>query len=805
MRLAACSDQFDRTWGILRQLAGGLRPFSNPVGNELIPLRNDDYPYDAHVEDVVCRQSRRAGMILNADELLGFVHLPASAVRSPRFRRQLGKTKPAPAITAHHDGLILGANEHAGEIRSVRLAPEQRRRHLHVIGASGTGKTTLLFNLIRQDIESGEGLAVFDPHGDLIDRILGIIPPGRIDDVVLLDPGDEEFSIGFNILSAHSELEKNLLASDLVSVFQRLSTSWGDQMSVVLNNAIRAFLESATGGTLADLRRFLLEPGFRNKFLQTVHDPDIVYYWKTGFPQLTGNKSIGPVMTRLETFLSPKPIRYMVSQAENRLDFAQILDGGKIFLAKLSQGAIGKENSYLLGSLLMAKFQQIAMGRQNQQEANRRDFWLYLDEFHNFITPSTAEILSGARKYRVGLALAHQELRQLQRDSEVASAVLANPYTRICFRVGDQDAKTLASGFTSFEARDLQNLGTGQAVCRVERTDYDFNLVVAAPEFPSDEDAALRRREVISASRARYATPRAVVEAALRKQMEAVEHVAPQREKVQAKERPSTPAPLPTEKPPSSPLPVPPPQVVAPAEPSVIPSAAEIVSEQVTVVADVVPVLPPVSTVMSPLPPVVIQPAEAKKSTAEPKLAAEPAEWGRGGKQHSAVLRRIKEAAVKVGFRVAIDESVPGMAGGVDIILSRSGLAIACEVTITNPIDYEVGNVEKCIKAGFDQIAVIGVAADKLKRMETAVRHSLGAEVAARVRYFLPDDFIAHVQSLPMPAAPEAKVRESRGYRVKRSYSQLSPEDAKAREDATIDAIADLMRSKPKRQRKDSK
>ena len=171
----------------------------------------------------------------------------------------------------------------------------------------------------------------------------------------------------------------------------------------------------------------------------------------------------------------------MVSQPENRLDFAHIMDESKIFLAKLPEGLLGRENSYLLGSLLISKFQQLAMSRQAQQVAARRDFWLYIDEFANFITPSMAEVLQSVRKYRIGLTLAHHELRQLQRDPEVASAVMSHPFTRIVFRVGDDDSKKLAEGFSYFEAKDLRNLETGQAVARVERSDYDFNLSVPLP------------------------------------------------------------------------------------------------------------------------------------------------------------------------------------------------------------------------------------------------------------------------------------------------------------------------------------
>src|SRR5665213_3050892 len=283
-------------------------------------------------------------------------------------------------------------------------------------------------------------------------------------------------------------------------------------MNSVLQNAILAFLESERRGTIADLRRFLIEPSFRNEFLKSVRDLEVVYYWQKSFPHLSGNKSIGSILTRLDTFLAQKPIRHMVSQPENRLDFAQIMDSGKIFLAKLPEGLLGKENSYLLGSLLVSKFQQLAMSRQAQQIAARRDFWIYIDEFHNFITPSMAQILAGALKYRIGLTLAHQELHQLERNRDVASAVLSNPYTRIVFRVGDGDAKRLSDGFAFFEARDLQNLETGQAIARIEKADNDFNLTIPFPETVDPAKAETTRQAMIAASRAKYATPRADVE-----------------------------------------------------------------------------------------------------------------------------------------------------------------------------------------------------------------------------------------------------------------------------------------------------
>ncbi len=279
VRIAAQSETKYRAWQIVEGIGASLRQFSDPQSNEFIPLTNDGYDDWQHLEDLRRRQSRRSGMLLNSDELLSLVHLPSSSVHSMKLKREERKSKAAPALSLGNS-LCLGENDHGGRSGRVTQSPEQRVRHTYVIGASGTGKSTLLLNMIVQDIEKGEGLAVLDPHGDLIDDVFVRIPEKRVNDVVLLDPSDEEFPVGFNILSAHSDLERNLLASDLVSVFKRLSTSWGDQMTVVLANAILAFLESSEGGTLSDLRRFLVEPDFRRRFLDTVRDPEVLYYWQ---------------------------------------------------------------------------------------------------------------------------------------------------------------------------------------------------------------------------------------------------------------------------------------------------------------------------------------------------------------------------------------------------------------------------------------------------------------------------------------------------------------------------------------------
>ena len=778
---------------IAYEMAGSLRVFSNPQGNALIPLHNDDYPYEEHLEDVLRRQSRRSGMILTSDELTGFVHLPSSAVRSPELLRDAGRTKAAPDFVRKPTDFVIGDNENNDDAGSVYLTAEQRVRHTHIIGSSGTGKSSLLFNLIRQDIENGEGVGVLDPHGDLINQILGIIPDDRIDDVVLVDPSDVEFPIGFNILSAHSEAEKELLASDLIALFRRLATSWGDQMDTVLQNAILAFLNSRQGGTLSDLRLFLLDTkgtGFQKQFLKTVTDDEVIFFWRNVFPELTGNKSIGPVLTRLQDFFSRKPLRNMVGQSQNKLDFADIMDNGRIFLARLPEGC-GAENSYLLGTLLVSKFQQLAMARQSQKAAARRDFWLYIDEFDHFITPSMAEILKGARKYRLGLTLAHQELHQLQDDPKVASAVLTQPCTRIVFKVGDDDAKKLGEGFESFDAKSLKNLPKYQAIARVERNDGDFNLALRKPEFPDEAEAQVQRDKVIAASRAKYATPRAEVEAVLLARIWGDKSPSPP-----ADEAGVTPAPKPSP-PPPAPVDIPPPQIV-------LPLTTEKVLPQplVTEVAPVTdsreeskPVVMPAAAVASPAPPPAPKPAVSDNKS--------PKESGRGFAWHQSVQKRIKTEGQKLGFAAESEKQLAkGSMQAADVVLRRGHVHIAVEIASTSSnINHEFENIQKCLKAGFSRVVAVASGRKFLDGLAAAVRGALGSETAAKVGYQTPDEFIdelrrlAAASELPPPAQPLAAKEVRGGFEMERTFSPASPETQQVIHEIVTKAIT--ARDKP--------
>jgi len=685
IRVAAESARGDRAWRIAQGIGKALRPFADPKSNELIPLTNDGYDDRDHSADLVLRQSRRTGMLLNSDELVSFVHLPSPSVRAEKLKRQDKRTKAVPALALGH-ALILGENTHGGKTVRVTLSSEHRLRHTYVVGASGTGKSTLLLDMITQDIAHGEGIAVLDPHGDLIDQVVGHIPEERARDVVLFDPSDEAWPVGFNILSAHSELERNLLASDLVAVFKRLSTSWGDQMTAVFGNAILAFLESDEGGTLADLRRFLVEADFRKSFLRTVRDAEVVYYWEKEFPLLTG-KPHAPILTRLDTFLRPKVVRHMVSQKRN-LDFRAIMDGRQIFLAKLSQGLIGEENSHLLGALLVSKLNQMALSRQDIHASERKPFYVYIDEFHNFVTPSMAAILSGARKFSMGLIIAHQELQQLaSRESDIASAVISNPYTRICFRLGDFDAKKLAEGFSSFNAKDLQNLGIGEAVCRIERSEYDFNLRTLP--LPAVEPELARRRAelIVASSRERYATRREDVEALLAAhRAEAGAHPA---ERTARKH--TEPAP-------------------------------EAVQE--------------------------------KQPTAEPTLETTPAApvAGRGGEHHKYLQQLVKRWAEGRGYEVTIEKPILDGLGWVDVALQKGERSVACEISVSTAADHELGNIEKCLAAGFSEVILISSEKSQLTAVKHAAIAALSPQQYKLVKFLTPEQVFGYIESLEATA-----------------------------------------------------
>ena len=744
IRVAVKSYNSERVWQIAKRLGGSLAPLNNAADNELIPLTNDGYDDFVHEECVLERQTLRSGMILNSAELVSLVHPPSSSVRAEKLKRDQRKTRSAPSIALIQkpSSIVLGENVHQGKQQLVSLNEEQRTKHIYVIGASGTGKSTLLLNLIRQDIEIGNGVCVLDPHGDLINAILGYIPEHRHNDVILLDPSDEEYPIPFNILSAHSELEKTLLSSDLVSVFRRLSTSWGDQMTSVLANAILAFLESSTGGTLYDLKRFLVESQFRKEFLTTLEDETVVYYWEKEFPLITGSgsgKPQAPLLTRLDTFLRPKLIRNMVTQRENKLDFRRIMDERKILLAKLSQGAIGKENAYLLGTLIVAKLNQTALGRQDVSQANRPFFSVVIDEFQDFITPSMASILSGARKYHLGLTLAHQDFRQLwNQDTEVASAVLTNPYTRVCFRLGDADAQRLTEGFSSYSPSDLQNLSVGEAIARIERNEYDFNLKTFPLPQIDETLAEARRQKIKERSRAQFAVKRAKMEVAVKIEADAKKALESEKESSLDQQQ-----------------------------------QANEESAQKALSLDYKD----------------SEPTQKKPS----QTTSQPAKTlsGKGGQQHKYLQHLVKRIAESNGYRVTIEQPVLNGIGKVDVSLERDDVKIACEISVTTPSEYELGNIQKCLAAGYKPVIVISASEKHLSNIRQRTQVELSADDLTDVVFLQPDSFYAFLESLSASSETSTDgIDRVKGFKVNVAYGKATETETKLRSQALAEIIS---------------
>lgn len=725
----------DRALAIAEEIARSLIAFNRTGSNTLMPLGGE---ISCDSEDVLMRRSRRIGMLLNSNELASLVHIPDRSIASSKLRVYAGKTKPAPVEVTGH-GFELGVNIHLGKETSVSVSDQQRLRHMHVIGATGTGKSSLLLNLITEDIEQGRGVAVLDPHGDLIEEAIKHIPKERLKDVVLVDPGDSEYPIGLNLLSAHSDVERIILSSDMVALFRRFATSWGDQMTSVLANAINAILESKNGGTLIDLRRFLVETGFRNKFLETVDDPNIVYYWKNEF-QLLRQNSVAPILTRLDTFLRPRIIRNMMAQKEG-LDFSDIINSQKILLVKLAQGSIGEENSYLLGTLFVAKLHQAAQSRQNIPPEQRTPFYFYIDEFQNFITPSMSAILSGARKYGLGLVLAHQDLDQLaSKDTELANSVLSNPAIRVCFRVGDKDAGKLEGGFSYFDATDLQSLGVGQSIARVAQKDHDFNLLFNLQPKVETSKAEEKYQVVLNHSRSKYALHHTAVDEILKDAL--------QIEKTPS--RPKQPKDVPKE------------------EPVVEKKPSQLIIEKSSSSIDIE--------------------NEARKFV-EKEVEKEKQ------REHRFIQEFVKSVAEARNFKAVMEEPVNDYAGKVDVSLLRDDLKIACEISVTNTAEYEVQNIRKCFTAGYSLVFMISNDQVHLNAIRTLAVSEIADSFHNRLFFVSKDDFVTQLDLLLVQRSQPTEIR-AKGYRVKLNYTGSS--DALSQQKALKDVILASMRRKEK-------
>jgi hypothetical protein len=335
-----------------------------------------------------------------------------------------------------------------------------RRAHMYIIGKTGTGKSTLLETLIRQDMEANQGLALFDPHGDLVERVLANVPEKRRQDLIYFNVPDRENPMGFNPLERVASNKRALAASYLLEAFQKIWNGfWGPRLEHILRNALLALLEQPQA-TLADILRLFEDKEYRVRVAERVANAQVRSFWLREFesyPKTFRAEAISPIQNKVGAFLANPFLRPILIQPKSAFDMRQVMDEGKLLLVNLAKGKIGEDTASLLGSLLVTRISVAALSRADAEEQKRRDFFVYLDEFHSFTTLSFATMLSELRKYHTGLILTHQYLFQL--EEAVREAIVGNVGTTICFRVGANDAQFLEKEFApELSAIDLLRL-----------------------------------------------------------------------------------------------------------------------------------------------------------------------------------------------------------------------------------------------------------------------------------------------------------------------------------------------------------
>ena len=400
---------------------------------------------------------------LNSDELATLYHLPNKTVETAFIYWLNAKRAPAPSQIPT-SGMYLGKSRYRGVERSIYISDEDRRRHMYIIGKTGTGKSQLLEEMIVQDIIAGKVVAVVDPHGDLIDGVISRIPPARAEDVIYFDPSDTQRPMGLNMLEATTEEQKHFVVTSIVGLMYKLYDPMktgiiGPRFEHAIRNAMLTVMVEP-GNTFVEVVRVLTDATFVQELLPKLTDPIIRRYWTDQIAQTADfhkSEVLDYIVSKFGRFVTNKLMRNIIGQSESSFNFRTVMDEGKILLVNLAKGKIGEENSNFLGLILVPRILISAMSRQEIPEEKRRDFYLYVDEFQNFATPDFAQILSEARKYRLNLIVANQFIGQM--EEEVKNAVFGNVGTLVGFRVGVTDANYLQHEFQpTFNESDLINI-----------------------------------------------------------------------------------------------------------------------------------------------------------------------------------------------------------------------------------------------------------------------------------------------------------------------------------------------------------
>jgi Type IV secretion-system coupling protein DNA-binding domain len=414
--------------------------------------------------------------------------------------------------------IVIGTREHWGQMTPLVLSHNDRRQHLYCLGKSGTGKTTLLHNLMVQDIEAGHGLAFIDPHGDESRNLLDYIPSHRIKDVVYFNPADTEHPIGFNLLGSVPPDNRHLVASGVVSAFKSIwRDSWGPRLEYILYAAVAALLE-CENVSLLGLQRMLSDARYRAWVVKQVKDPIVRSFWVNEFENYDDRflrEAVSPIQNKVGQLLMSPQLRNVLGQVRSKIDPRFMMDNKRIFIADLSKGKLGADKSNLIGALLVTQFQLAAMSRADMPESERQDMFLYIDEFQSFATDSFISILSEARKYRLCLTLSHQYVEQL--NPEIREAVFGNVGSIVSFRVGQRDAEVLEREFGgAYLAGNFTRLSNYEICVKMLADGEASEPFVGKTASPvgkrHGKHAAILRR-----SRERFATKRSVVEDKIRR------------------------------------------------------------------------------------------------------------------------------------------------------------------------------------------------------------------------------------------------------------------------------------------------
>lgn len=527
IRLVVVSDTKFTAEEHLTNILSSFDQFTKETGNKFKKNKG----VKNFVNDFIYRLPRET-MILNTAELATIYHFPNRNIRTPHIQWLLSKDAPAADFvpSEYQDGFIwLGRNAYRGQTKEIFMRPEDRVRHTYVIGQTGTGKTTFLAGMAIRDIKAGRGVAFIDPHGSDTEEILRHIPPERVEDVVYFNPADTERPLGLNMLEFYSPEQKTFVINEMLNIFDKLydlRTTGGPIFEQYMRNSILLLMEDVdSGNTLMEISKVLSDEGYRKYKLSKSTNPEIINFWEQQAEKAGGEASLQNVVpyitSKLTSFVSNDIMRPIIAQQKSTVDFRWAMDNKKIVLVNLAKGRIGEMNAYLLGMVIVGKILAAAFSRVDSDPKSLNPFYLYIDEFQNFLTDSVVTILSEARKYGLSLNIAHQFLGQLTMrggDTKIKDAIFGNVGTKVIFRVGIDDAKVFEQDFERiFSADDISKQPNYHAYVKLlvggqYPSPFSLEFPIDAPfaqrANPSEEIADL----VKQISRLRFGRDRNIVE-----------------------------------------------------------------------------------------------------------------------------------------------------------------------------------------------------------------------------------------------------------------------------------------------------